>query len=161
MFIAKLQAAGLTYLLNKNKLIDTALRCLENRVKYLSDTMNHPNDVANFLRLSLAPEPNEVFAVLFLDNAQRVIAFEKLFFGTIHKAAVHPRVVVKRALELNAAAVILAHNHPSGDTDPSEADKKITRRLKDILAIIDVKVLDHFIVSSQTFYSFAMNNFCN
>ncbi len=106
-----------------------------------------PVDAANYLRLKLALEENEQFAALFLDSQNRIIAFKQLFSGTIDCTIVHPRVVVQTALSLNAAAVILAHNHPSNDCEPSVADKKITRRLIDALALVDIRVLDHFIVS--------------
>lgn len=96
----------------------------------------------------------EVFALLLLDNQHRLIEFNELFYGTIDSASVYPREVVKLALERNAAAVIFAHNHPSGDATPSQADKRITSRLKDALALIDVRVLDHFVVG-ETCVSFA------
>jgi DNA repair protein RadC len=103
-------------------------------------------DTRRFLRIQLASEPDEVFAVLFLNNRHRLIQFEKLFHGTIDGASVHPRVVVRRSLELNAAAVILSHNHPSGVAEPSSADCQITQRLREALELIDVRLLDHVIV---------------
>jgi DNA repair protein RadC len=106
-----------------------------------------PQDAANYIRLKLALEENEQFAALFLDSQHRLITFQRLFSGTIDRTIVHPRVVVQTALSLNAAAVILAHNHPSNDCEPSISDKKITRRLIDALALVDIRVLDHFIVS--------------
>ena len=109
----------------------------------------------SFLRLSLGGEEREVFAALFLDNRHRVIAFEKLFFGTISSAAVHPREIIKRALELNAAALILAHNHPSGVVTPSQSDIDITQAVKQLTDLIEVRVLDHIIVSSEGSYSMA------
>lgn len=108
-----------------------------------------PQAARDYLRLSLRDRPAEVFAVLFLDNRHRVVAFEELFHGTIDGASVHPRVVVQRALALNAAAVILAHNHPSGVAEPSHADRAITSRLIEALGLIDVRVLDHVIVGDQ------------
>jgi DNA repair protein RadC len=99
--------------------------------------------------------PYEVFACLFLDTRHRVIAYEELFNGTIDGSSVHPREVVRRALHHNCAAVILAHNHPSGVCEPSHADKAITKRLQDALALVDVRVLDHFIVGDASPYSFA------
>jgi DNA repair protein RadC len=98
------------------------------------------------LRSRLRDYPYEVFAVLFLDNRHRVIAFEELFRGTIDGASVHPREVVRRALALNAAAVILSHNHPSGVAEPSEADQRITTRLREALSLVDVRVLDHLVI---------------
>ncbi len=96
----------------------------------------------------------EVFGVLFLDNQHRIIKFETLFYGTVDAASVYPREIVKRALMWNASAVIFCHNHPSGIPEPSQADKRITRRLQDALNLIDVRVLDHFIVG-ETVSSFA------
>ncbi len=113
-----------------------------------------PQDTEHFLRAHLREYPNEVFACLFLDNAYRVIHFEKLFQGTINKTSVHPREVVRRALHHNAAAVIFAHNHPSGLTLPSESDKKITACLVEALKLVDVSVLDHFIVGDSGISSF-------
>jgi len=98
------------------------------------------------LSLKLSGQEREVFAVLFLTTKHRLIGYEELFYGTIDGASVYPREVVKRALTLNAAAVIIAHNHPSGDATPSQADKKITIRLKDALALVDIRLLDHFVV---------------
>ncbi len=117
--------------------------------------LTNPNDTQTYLRLHLADKKNEVFAVLFLDNRHRVLAFEELFYGTIDGASVHPRVVVQRALELNAGAAILTHNHPSGVAEPSRADQQITKRLKDALALIDVRVLDHIVVTAEEVTSFA------
>ena len=108
--------------------------------------LGSPRDSAQYLKARLAGHPFEVFAALFLDNRNRVLAFEELFRGTVDGAQVHPREVVRRALAHNAAAVIFAHNHPSGDADPSAADIAVTRRLADALALIDVRVLDHFVV---------------
>ena len=99
--------------------------------------------------------PHEVFACMFLDSRHRMLAFEELFRGTIDGSEVHPREVVRRCLAHNAAAVIFGHNHPSGVAEPSAADRQITRRLQDALALIDVRVLDHFIVGEGEPYSFA------
>ena len=110
--------------------------------------LNNPAACATFLRARLGAHPYEVFACLFLDNRQRMIAFEELFRGSIHGASVHPREVVRRCLAHNAAAVIFAHNHPSGVAEPSQADHEITTQLKQALSLIDVRVLDHFIVGS-------------
>ena len=104
--------------------------------------------VKNYCQLEIANEKDEVFCCLFLDNQHRVIAFERLFQGTIDGANVHPRVVVRKALEQNAAAVIFAHNHPSGTTEPSQADKAITKKLQEALKLIDVRTLDHIIVTA-------------
>jgi DNA repair protein RadC len=111
-----------------------------------ADTLDSPATTRDFLASRLRHLPHEVFACLFLDNRHRVIAFEELFRGTIDGASVHPREVVRRVLAHNAAAVILAHNHPSGVTEPSRADIQLTRRLTDALALVDVRVLDHIII---------------
>ena len=112
------------------------------------ETLANPTACAGFLRTRLGAYPYEVFACLFLDQRQRVLAFEELFRGSIDGASVHPREVVRRCLAHNAAAVILAHNHPSGVAEPSQADRDITAELKRALALIDVRVLDHFIIGS-------------
>lgn len=108
--------------------------------------LQSPQAVRDYLKALLRHEPHEVFACLFLDAKHRVLAFEALFQGSIDSASVYPRQVVKRALAHNAAALILAHNHPSGVAEPSQADRLLTQRLKDALALIEVRVLDHFIV---------------
>ena len=105
--------------------------------------------------VELADYRNEVFGSLFLDNRHRIIAVRELFQGTIDGASVHPRVVVQQALEVNAAAMVFFHNHPSGVAEPSRADEVITRRLKEALALVDVRVLDHFVVSAGESVSFA------
>jgi DNA repair protein RadC len=103
----------------------------------------------------LADYRNEVFGSLFLDNWHRIIVMRELFQGTIDGASVHPRVVVQKALEVNAAALVFFHNHPSGVAEPSRADEMLTRRLRDALALVDVRVLDHFVVSGGESVSFA------
>ena len=117
--------------------------------------MSSPAETRDFLRLRLAEYRNEVFGSLFLDNRNRIIAIRELFQGTIDGASVYPRVVVQQALEVNAAAIVFFHNHPSGVAEPSHADEAITRRLKDALALVDVRVLDHFVVSGGESVSFA------
>jgi DNA repair protein RadC len=113
------------------------------------DVLSSPEDTRAFLVLQLRDNPSEIFAALFLDNRHRVIAFEELFHGTIDGASVHPREVVKRSLYHNAAALILAHNHPSGMAEPSQADQRITQRLKEALALIDVRILDHIVIGDK------------
>jgi DNA repair protein RadC len=108
--------------------------------------INSPADSRHFLQVRLRDLPHEVFCCLFLDNRHRVLAFDELFRGTIDSTTVYPREVVKQALERNAAAVILAHNHPSGVAEPSEADQLITRRIKSALDLVDIRLLDHFVV---------------
>ena len=113
------------------------------------DALCSPDDTRNYLTAELQACVNEVFACLFLDNRNRVLTFEKMFYGTIDGASVYPREVVRRAIDNNAAAVIFAHNHPSGVAEPSTADRQITQRLKDALALIDVRVLDHMIIGDE------------
>lgn len=120
-----------------------------------SAALTSPAETRAFLTAQLRQHPHEVFACLFLDNKHRVIAYEELFRGTIDGASVHPREVVKRALHNNAAALILAHNHPSGATEPSRADREITQHLKEALALIDIRVLDHFVIGDGEAVSLA------
>ncbi len=108
--------------------------------------LTSPGQVRTFLRAQLWDRPYEVFCCLYLDTRHRVLAFEELFRGTIDGASVHPREVVKAALARNAAAVIIAHNHPSGVAEPSAADEALTQRLKQALALVDIRLLDHFVV---------------
>ena len=115
----------------------------------------NPRATREFLRSQLRDRDHEVFCCLFLDNRHRVIAFDEVFRGTIDGASVHPRDVVKLALARNAAAVILAHNHPSGIAEPSQADEMITGRLRDALALVDIRVLDHIVVGDGACVSFA------
>ena len=109
--------------------------------------LNDPQDATDFLRLQLGDRPHEVFALLLLDSQHRLIAFEELFRGTVNQASVYPREVVLRALHHQAAAVVLAHNHPSGLAEPSAADVALTRNLIDALALVGVRVLDHIVVT--------------
>lgn len=118
-------------------------------------TLSNPDETRDFLRLRLAEYRNEVFGCLFLDNRHRIIAVRELFQGTIDGASVHPRVVVQHAMEVNAAAMVFFHNHPSGVAEPSRADEMLTRRLKEALALVDVRILDHFVVSAGDSVSFA------
>lgn len=118
-------------------------------------SLTQPESTKEFLRIKLAEERNEVFGCIFLDNRNRVIAVEDIFFGTIDGASVHPRVVVQKALGHNAAAIIAYHNHPSGVAEPSEADRRLTQRLKEALALIDVHLLDHLVVCVGECTSFA------
>jgi DNA repair protein RadC len=117
--------------------------------------LDDPRAMREFVRMRLRDLPYEVFGCLFLDSRHRVIAFEELFRGTIDGAHVHPREVVKQALAKNAAAVVLVHNHPSGLADPSQADEYLTRRLKEALALVDIRVLDHLVVGDGGCESFA------
>jgi DNA repair protein RadC len=117
--------------------------------------LGSPEDTRAYLRLMLGERRNEVFGCLLLDNRHRIRAVEELFHGTIDGAAVYPRVVVQRALETNSAAVVLFHCHPSGVAEPSSADEALTRRLVSALSLVDVRVLDHIVVTTQESISFA------
>jgi DNA repair protein RadC len=134
---------------------------LEIAKRYLHETLkrtpalHNPKNTHDYLTAHLRNHEHEVFACLFLDSAHHVIRFDKLFYGTINHATVHPREIVKRALLCNAAAVILAHNHPSGIAEPSQADKQITRCIQKALQLVDVKVLDHMIIGDGHVTSFA------
>jgi DNA repair protein RadC len=119
------------------------------------EPLHSPADTRRFLTAQLRDRPYEVFCCLYLDNRHRLIAFEELFRGTIDGAAVHPREVLRQALAHNAAALILAHNHPSGVAEPSHADELITVRLRDALALVDIRVLDHLIVAGPEAVSLA------
>ena len=114
------------------------------------DVLSSPHETRRYLSAELQSCPQEVFACLFLDNRHRVIAFEKMFFGTIDGASVYPREVVRKSINHNAAAVIFAHNHPSGVAEPSRADEQITKRLKAALDLVDIRVLDHVVIGDET-----------
>lgn len=127
--------------------LELARRCLGEEL-VTRTALTSPRDSAAFLKAQLAHKPYEVFACLFLDNRHRVLAFEELFRGTLDGASVHPREVVRASLKHNAAAVILAHNHPSGVAEPSAADRNITHQLRDALQLVGVRVLDHLVVGA-------------
>jgi DNA repair protein RadC len=128
--------------------VEMSRRYLEEKI-YRGDALDNPEDVKNYLKARLQSYPFEVFSCLFLDNKHRVIEYEELFRGTIDGASVHPRELVRRVLHHNAAAIILAHNHPSGIAEPSHQDIEITNKLKQTLDMIDVRVLDHFIIGDE------------
>ena len=119
------------------------------------DVLTSPEAVRDYLRLSLAALPHETFVVLFLDSQHRLLAADELFRGTLAQTSVYPREVVKAALAHNAAAVIFAHNHPSGVAEPSRADELLTQALKQALALVDIRTLDHFVVAGHRVVSFA------
>ena len=136
-------------------IVQQAITLLEQRIFKAGPLLSSPAAVRDYLRLKLVVELNEVFAVVFLDSQHQVLAYEPLFKGTVDQTSVYPRVVVQRALALNASALILAHQHPSGVTEPSTADRALTDRLKAALATVDVRVVDHFIVGKGNPFSFA------
>ncbi|AMJ57421.1 MULTISPECIES: JAB domain-containing protein [Stenotrophomonas] len=132
-----------------SSVLSKALEILESRAMVSGLLLGHPDVAGRFFRLRLGHEIREHFEVAFLDARNRLIAVERLFSGSIDGAEIHPRIVVQRALALNAAAVLLAHNHPSGHCEPSAADRAITKRLKEVLAMVEVRVVDHLVVSAS------------
>src|SRR5262249_11579679 len=120
-----------------------------------SSALNGPDSTRRFLLAQLRDRPYEVFCCLFLDNRHRLLAFEEIFRGTIDGASVHPREVIRQTLLHNAASIIVAHNHPSGVAEPSQADEAVTRRLRQALALVDVRLLDHVIVGDGRCFSFS------
>ena len=138
----------------EERIIEAALGILEARCS-AGEVIENPQAVSRYLQLRLARLKYECFAALYLNARHRVIAFREHFYGTIDGAAVYPRVIVQTALEVNAAAVILTHNHPSGSAEPSEADRHITVKLSKALALLDIRVLDHIVVSAGETVSLA------
>ena len=138
----------------KSSVVKLALAVLSSRYRP-GRAFTAPEDIEGFLRLKLTGRRNEVFGIIYLDTRHRLIKLEELFNGTVDGAAVYPRVVLQQALEKNAAAVILFHNHPSGVAEPSEADRGITQKLGRALALIDVRLLDHLVVTDGAFVSLA------
>lgn len=134
--------------------LSAAKEILAARIRH-GNALTSPGAVRDYLRLLLQGREHEVFVVVLLDAQHRVLAEEELFRGTLTQTSVYPREIVKVALRHNAAAVIFAHNHPSGVAEPSQADELLTRQLKEALALVDVKVLDHFIIAGNAALSFA------
>lgn len=132
-----------------------ALTMLEQQLREPGAVFTSSHTVRDWLRLQLAPMDREAFTVLWLDNQHRLIADDMLFLGTINSISVHPREVVKAGLKHNAAAAVLAHNHPSGHSEPSDADRRITKRLKQALDLVDIRLLDHLVVGGMDIVSFA------
>ncbi|EKN5095010.1 hypothetical protein AAY84_13675 [Serratia marcescens] len=135
--------------------IRTALTLLECQLREPGAAFTSSQAVRDWLRLQIAPLEREAFAVLWLDNQHRLIAHDTLFMGTINSITVHPREVVKAGLKHNAAAAILSHNHPSGEAEPSHADRQITARLKQALELVDIRLLDHLVIGGMEIISFA------
>ncbi|WP_018952494.1 JAB domain-containing protein [Thioalkalivibrio sulfidiphilus] len=133
--------------------IDEALAILKRRLRHPGQAITCPEDAATLARLHIGAEEREVFVCLFLDNKHRLIAPETLSLGTINTATVHPREVARAALRHNAAAMLLAHNHPSGDPQPSRADEWITAKIRDVLELIEVRLLDHLVLGEEGFVS--------
>ncbi len=135
--------------------IVTMAKNLLNRRFAKGKLIHEPSDCKDFLTIKMSHLEHEIFSVVFLDNCHKVVAYEELFRGTIDGASVYPREVVKRALQLNAAAIIVAHNHPSGNSEPSQSDIRITERLKEALQLMDIRLLDHIIVGGSETHSMA------
>lgn len=141
-----------------DRVIYRAMHLVEQRLRKPGAVLNSPRAVRQCLALQLAEYKHEVFSALWLDTKNRLIAAEHLFAGTLTQTSVYPREVIKRSLHHNASAVIFAHNHPSGDAEPSQADLLVTCTIMRALALVDVKVLDHFIVAGKEVLSFAERN---
>ena len=139
----------------ENAVLDQALTILGRRLRTSEDPISSPDMMRDYLRLRIAHLDYEVFGAVWLDNRHRVLDIGEIFRGTIDGSSVFPREVVKDALRVGAAAVIVYHNHPSGEATPSSADMRITDRLKQALALFDIRLLDHFIVGSDQFTSMA------
>lgn len=139
----------------KHRIINIALQLLEKQIKVRPYSFTSSAQTRDYLRLQLEQLEREVFMVLYLDNQHRLISSDVTALGTISETWVYPREIVKDSLAFNAAAVIFAHNHPSGVAEPSQADRSITNKLKEALSLIDVKVLDHFVVGHGELVSFA------
>ncbi|WP_444883533.1 RadC family protein [Microbulbifer sp. PSTR4-B] len=135
--------------------INAAKAILFSKLRKPGSALTSPRAVVDYLLLNLAALEREVFSVIYLNTQHRVIAYREEFQGTLNAASIYPREIVKRTLELNAAAVIFAHNHPSGNAEPSQADIWITERLTQALALVDVTVLDHIIIGGEENMSFA------
>ncbi|MES9823089.1 MAG: DNA repair protein RadC [Candidatus Thiodiazotropha endolucinida] len=150
----KSRGLGMAKYTQLQAVLEMARRYLHEQLE-TSGSLTAPEQTQDYLRARLRHYAYEVFSCLFLDNRHRVIRYEELFRGTIDGANVHPREVVRRALELNAAALIFAHNHPSGMAEPSRADRQITQRLKDALALVDIRVLDHIVIGEGEAVSLA------
>src|SRR6266542_5733080 len=138
----------------ESRTLARAARILERHTLQGRDAMTSPQAVRDYLRIRLVCLPHEVFACLFLDSQHRLIACEEMFRGTLAQTSVYPREVVKAALRHNAAAVIFAHNHPSGVAEPSRADETLTQALKQALMLMDIRTLDHFVVAGASVTSF-------
>jgi len=152
--LAKVKGLGAAKRAQFAAAIELARRSIEEKLQS-GAVLTSPGAVRDYLRLALGGKPHEVFVCIWLDAQHRVIKFDEPFRGTLTQTSVYPREIVKAALAANAAAVIFAHNHPSGAAQPSQADELLTRNLRDALALVDVKVLDHFIIAGNHALSFA------
>ncbi len=140
---------GQTYTIDQEQLLQAAQHCIRERFASDQEPLTSPDHARELIQVLIGPYEHEVFMAIWLDSKHKIIHHEVMFRGTIDASAVYPREVVKAGLKHNAAAVIFAHNHPSGDTEPSNADIAITKRLKDALTLVDIRVLDHLIVGER------------
>ena len=140
---------------DEEAVIASAQRILKKRFKRQSKPLESPDAFRTFLQMQFLPNEQEVFACLFLDNQHQLIALETLFYGSINQTTVHPREVVKAALKHNSAALVVVHNHPSGKAQPSIADFQMTHQLQQALHLVDIELLDHFVVGSDRLISLA------
>lgn len=141
--------------MKNEEIVIKALQILESQLRTKGVQIQNAEDAKSFLKLQLASLEREVFGVMFLDGQHQMIEFDIMFQGTIDSASVYPREVAKKALQVNAAALIMSHNHPSGVAEPSQADRMITEDIKKALALFDIRTLDHIIVGGMSTYSFA------
>lgn len=140
---------------DERQIVATAIEILDRQLREPGVKLTGSKEVKQYLRLRLETDEREVFAVLFLDSKNTLIGFEKLFLGTINSVEVHPRIIAQRALHLNAAAIILAHNHPSGDPLLSRSDYQITKDIQKVMRLLNIVVLDHVVIGSQAIFSMA------
>ena len=152
--LSQVHGIGSSKYVQLQAIFEMSRRALNEQMQ-VKDVLNSPKQVRDYLCLRLGNLTREIFMVLFLDAQNRIVTTEEMFSGTLMQTSVYPREVVKRALYHNAASVIFAHNHPSGIAQQSQADELITMQLKEALALVDVRVLDHFIVAGNTIISFA------
>lgn len=139
----------------EDSIVRRAMKILETRTNYGTRSFLHPDTTKQYVQLKIGARQQEIFLVMFLSNQNKLLAAEEMFYGTIDAASVWPREIIKRALEHNAAALIFAHNHPSGSTNPSERDRALTTRLIKACDTVDLRVLDHVIVTANDSFSFA------
>lgn len=152
--LQKLHGVGVARCMQLQVILELSQRYLASTLK-LGAGFTNPQLVRDYLATKLRHQTREVFALLLLDNQHRLLHYEELFYGTINAAPVYPREIVKLVLDKNAAAIILAHNHPSGVAEPSQADRRVTERIQEALKTIDVAVLDHFVIGAGETVSFA------
>ena len=149
------EARGKYRVASEQEIKESALVSLQEKVKSDGVVFGAPDVVSGFICLKMGDLPHEVFGVIFMDSQNKMIEYKEMFRGTISQTSVYPREVAKEGLLLNAATVILAHNHPSGNLQPSSADLNLTRKLKETLDLVDIRILDHFIVAGSQYLSMA------